>query len=49
LQEMSKEGPQFIATGVYIKRVLNPLKPEGKAGVLKLISCLFVEPGVGVR
>lgn len=49
LRAMSKEGPQFIATGVYIKRVLNQLKPEGKTGLLKLISCLFVEPGVGVR
>jgi hypothetical protein len=46
---MSKEGPQFIATGAYIRRVLNQLKPEGKTGLLKLISRMFVERDVGVR
>src|SRR6266403_2294769 len=41
LRTMSKEGPHFIATGIYIKRVLDQLKPKGKRGLLKMISCLF--------
>jgi hypothetical protein len=41
LRTMSKEGAQFIATGIYIKHVLDQLKPNGKRGLLKVISCLF--------
>jgi anti-anti-sigma regulatory factor len=41
LRTMSKEGTQFIATGMYIKHVLDQLKPNGKRGLLKVISCLF--------
>jgi hypothetical protein len=49
LRAMLNGGPQFIGTGIYIKRVLDPLKPNGKRGLLKFISCLFVEPDVRVR
>jgi ABC-type transporter Mla MlaB component len=49
LRAMSKEGPQFIATGTYIKRVLDQLKPNGKRRLLKLISCLFIKFDVSVR
>jgi len=38
---MSKKGAQFIATGIYIKHMLDQLKPGGKRGLLKVISCLF--------
>jgi ABC-type transporter Mla MlaB component len=41
LRSMSKEGTQFVATGIYIKHVLDQLKPNGKRGLLKVISCLF--------
>ncbi len=41
LRTMSKEGAQFIATGIYIKDVLDQLKPSGKHALLKVISCLF--------
>jgi hypothetical protein len=41
LRTMSKEGAQFIATGIYIKHVLDQLKPSGKRGLFKVISCLF--------
>jgi hypothetical protein len=41
LRRMSKEGTQFIATGIYIKHVLDELKPNGKRGLLKVIACLF--------
>jgi hypothetical protein len=41
LRTMSKEGTQFIATGLYIKHVLDQLKPNGKRRLLKVISCLF--------
>ena len=41
LRTMSKGGAQFIATGIYIKHVLEQLKPSGKRGLLKVISCLF--------
>jgi hypothetical protein len=49
LRAMSKEGPQFIATGTYIQRVLDQLKPNGKRSLLRLISCLFVKFDVSVR
>jgi len=41
LRTMSKEGTQFICTGMYIRHVLDQLKPNGKRGLLKVISCLF--------
>jgi ABC-type transporter Mla MlaB component len=41
LRTISKEGTQFIATGIYIKHVLDQLKPNGRRGLLKVISCLF--------
>lgn len=41
LRTMSKEGTQFIATGMYIKHVLDQLKPNGKRDLFKVISCLF--------
>src|SRR5580700_6638663 len=41
LRTISKEGTQFIATGIYIKHVLAQLKPNGKRCLLKVISCLF--------
>jgi hypothetical protein len=41
LRTISKEGAQFISTGMYIKHVLDQLKPSGKRGLLKVISCLF--------
>ena len=49
LRAMSKEGPQFIATAPYIKGVLDQLRPDGKRGLLKAISCLFVKFDVSVR
>jgi ABC-type transporter Mla MlaB component len=42
LRTMSIEGPQFIATGIYIRHVLDQLKPDGKRSLLKVISFLFV-------
>jgi hypothetical protein len=41
LRTMSEEDTQFICTGMYIKHVLDQLKPRGKRGLLKVISCLF--------
>ena len=41
LRTMAKEGTQFVATGMYIKHVLDQLKPNGNRGLLKVISCLF--------
>jgi hypothetical protein len=41
LRTISKEGTQFMATGLYIKHVLDQLKPQGKRSLLKVISCLF--------
>jgi len=41
LRSMSKEGTQFIATGTYIKHVLDHLKPSGRRSLLKAISSLF--------
>jgi hypothetical protein len=41
LRTMSKGGAQFIATGIYIKHILDQLKPKGKRGLFKVISCLF--------
>jgi hypothetical protein len=46
---MSQQGPQFIATGTYIERVLDQSKPHGERRFLKLISCLFVKFDVSVR
>jgi ABC-type transporter Mla MlaB component len=41
LRIMSKEATQFIATSIYIKRVLDQGKPSRKRGLLKVIYCLF--------
>jgi hypothetical protein len=41
LRTMSREYTQFICTGMYIKHVLDQLKPSGKGSLLKVISCLF--------
>lgn len=41
LRAISKEGPRFIATDVYIKHVLEQLRPVGKRGLLKFISCFL--------
>jgi hypothetical protein len=41
LRTMSKEGTQFIATGIYIKHVLDQMKAGGTRSLLKVISCLF--------
>jgi hypothetical protein len=38
---MAREDTQFICTGMYIKYVLDQLKPSGKRSLLKAISCLF--------
>lgn len=42
LRAISKEGPQFIATGSYNRYVLEQLRPVGKRGLLKFISCFLV-------
>jgi len=41
LRIMSKEATQFIATNIYIKRVLNQWEPSGKRGLRKVIYRLF--------
>jgi ABC-type transporter Mla MlaB component len=41
LQIMSEEATQFIATSIYIKRVLDQLKPSGKRGLRKVIYCFI--------
>lgn len=38
LRAMSQEHPQFIATGLPVKHVLEQLKPRGKRGLRKFIS-----------
>jgi hypothetical protein len=49
LRAMSKEDPRLVATNIYIKRVLDQWKPNGKRRLLKFISCLLAEPDVSVR
>ena len=41
LRIMSKEATQFIATSIYIKRVLDQRKPSGTHGLLKVICCFL--------
>jgi anti-anti-sigma regulatory factor len=41
LRAMCKKGAQLIATGLYIKHVLEQLKADGTGGLIALI-CLFV-------
>ena len=41
LRIMSKEATQFIATNIYVKRVLDQWKPTGKRGLLKVICGFF--------
>ena len=41
LRSMSKQGVRFVASGLYVKHVLDQLKPDGKHGLLKLIFCFF--------
>jgi ABC-type transporter Mla MlaB component len=41
LRIMSKEATQFIATNIYIKRVLDQWEPSGKRGLRKVIYCFF--------
>jgi hypothetical protein len=41
LRMMSKEGTQFMATGIYTKHVVDQLKVNGKRGLLKTIFSVF--------
>jgi ABC-type transporter Mla MlaB component len=41
LRIMSREVTQFIATSIYIKRVLDQWEPSGKRGLRKFIYCFF--------
>ena len=41
LRIMSKETTQFMATSIYVKRVLDQWKPSGKRGLRKVIYCCF--------
>jgi len=41
LRIMSKEATQFIATSIYIKRVLDQWEPSQKRGLRKVIYCFF--------
>jgi len=41
LRIMSREATQFIATSIYIKRVLDQSKPRGKRGLLRVTYCFF--------
>jgi hypothetical protein len=36
-----QSATQFIATSIYIKRVLDQWKPSGKRGLRKVICCFF--------
>ncbi len=47
LRAISKEGPQFIATGSYNTYVLEQLRPVGNRGLLKFVSC-FLVPFLGL-
>jgi hypothetical protein len=38
---MCKKGAQLLATGLYVKHVLEHLKTGGKGGLITLIVCLF--------
>jgi ABC-type transporter Mla MlaB component len=41
LRTMSKEGTQFMATGIYTRHVVDQLKVNGKRGLLKMIFSVF--------
>jgi hypothetical protein len=41
LRAMSKKGAQLIASGMYVKHVLEQLKTGGKRGLTTLMVCLF--------
>jgi ABC-type transporter Mla MlaB component len=41
LRIMSKNATQFIATSIYIKRVLDQWEPSGKHGLREVIYCFF--------
>jgi len=41
LRAMSKEGAQFIATGIYTKHVLEQLKAAARHGPFIWFLCLF--------
>jgi hypothetical protein len=38
---MSKEGTQFMATGIYTKYVVDQLRVNGERGLLKMIFSVF--------
>src|SRR5580693_6792696 len=41
LRIMSKEATQFIATSIYIKRVLDQCGPSRRRGMRKVVYCFF--------
>jgi ABC-type transporter Mla MlaB component len=41
LRIMSKDATQFVATSIYIKRVLDQWEPSGKRSLRKVIYCFF--------
>src|SRR5271170_2881860 len=41
LRIMAREATQFIATSIYIKRVLDQWEPSGKRRLRKIIHCFF--------
>jgi anti-anti-sigma regulatory factor len=41
LRAISKKGAQLIASGVYVKHLLEQLKTAGKRGLITMITCLF--------
>jgi hypothetical protein len=41
LRTMSNQGAQFVATGVYIRHVLEQITTHGKPHLSRLLSCLF--------
>jgi len=41
LRAISKKGAQLIASGVYVKHLLEQLKTGGKRGLITLVVCLF--------
>jgi len=48
LRSMSKEGTQFIATGIYTKHVLEQLKAGARHGPFIWFLCLFAAFPAGV-
>jgi ABC-type transporter Mla MlaB component len=41
LRIMSKDATQFVATSIYIKRVLDQPESSGRRGLRKVIYCFF--------